>query len=322
MAITRLAPAKINLMLHVVGRLPDGYHHLQSLVSFASVGDQVTFEQADAFRLTVGGPFAQHVPLVSDNSVAVAARWFEERFKGIGRAHIHLTKNLPVASGIGGGSSDAAATLAVLLQGFGAFLSRADEEALILASGELGADVPICLAHQLGWGSLLWIDSSGRETLPVPVDVSLSGAMPGWVVLVNPGFSVSTPAVFKKVCPPYTLSQGSVPLLEGAFQKRLLPWLKGQKNDLMEPAIALEPKIGAIMEYLQKIPECRLARMSGSGATCFALFEDRDGAHKASLACGRAVPQGWIAVGQPIGAQVDMCKAAKAWEWPPICACM
>jgi len=245
----------------------------------------------------VDGPFAHHVPLTSHNSVAVAARWLEKRYRGMGRAHIHLTKNLPVSSGIGGGSSDAAATLAAFLKGFDASLSRADEDALILASGELGADVPLCLAHQLGRGPMLWIDGSGRETLPVPVGPSLPGVMPGWVVLSNPGVSVSTPAVFKKVCPPYTPLQDSAPLLGGELQKRLLPWLRGQKNDLMGPAITLEPQIGAVMEGLQNAPGCRLARMSGSGATCFALFEDGDSAHHASMARRKAMPQGWSAVG-------------------------
>lgn len=292
MMITRLAPAKINLMLHVVGRLADGYHHLQSLVAFADAGDQLTFEKADAFRLTVGGPFGDQVPLTSDNSVTMAAQWLGKKYPGIERMHIHLIKKLPVASGIGGGSSDAAATIAALLHGFGVSLSRSDEEALILASGELGADAPMCLAHQLGWGPLLWIDSSGRETLPVPVNVSL----PGVLVLVNPGVPVSTPAIFKNIHPPYTLPQGLRSVLERDFQEGLLPYLMAQKNDLMEPAMNQEPQIGEVVASLQRAPGCRLARMSGSGATCFALFEDKVCAQNACAAFDHTWPQGWSMV--------------------------
>lgn len=292
MIITRLAPAKINLMLHVVGRLADGYHHLQSLVAFADAGDQLTFEKADAFHLTVGGPFGDQVPLTSDNSVARAAQWLGKKYPGIERMHIHLIKKLPVASGMGGGSSDAAATMAALLHGFSVSLSRPDEEALILASGELGADVPMCLAHQFGWGPLLWIDSSGRETLPVPVNVSL----PGVLVLVNPGVPVSTSAIFKNIHPPYTPPQDLRSVLERDFQEGLLPYLMAQKNGLMEPAINQEPQIGEVIAALQRVPGCRLARMSGSGATCFALFEDKVCAKNACAAFNHTWPQGWSMV--------------------------
>lgn len=279
-------------MLHVVGRLPDGYHHLQSLVTFASVGDQIIFEKADAFRLTVDGPFAHHIPLTQGNSVAAAARWLDEKYPGIGRAHLHLTKNLPVASGMGGGSSDAAATLAILLQGRGVPLSGAEEEALILASGELGADVPMCLAYQLGWGPMLWIDSSGRETSPVPVNI-LPGSLPRLIALMNPGVSVSTPAVFKALGSPCTPPQDFRRTFERECQGNLLAWLQKQRNELMEPAMALEPKIGLLMADLQNAPGCLLARMSGSGATCFAFFEDRVSGQEACALFGKTMPQGW-----------------------------
>lgn len=289
MKITRRASAKINLMLHVVGRLPDGYHNLQSLVAFADVGDQVTVEKADAFHLTVDGPFAGQVPLTFDNIMTMAARWLAAKYPGINQAHVHLTKNLPVASGIGGGSSDAAATIAVLLQLFGIAISKRDEEALILASGELGADIPMCLAHQFGRGPMMWIEGSGRETLPMPVNASL----PGVIVLVNPGVPVFTSVIFKKIHPPYTSPQDFQSVFEKDFQGNLEAYLMAQKNDLTEAAIAQEPKIEKIIEVLQNAPECYLARMSGTGATCFALFKD-EGAAKAAL-MGK-MPKAWGAV--------------------------
>ena len=177
MTITRLAPAKVNLMLHVVGRLPDGYHHLQSLIAFASIGDQITLEKADKSCLTVDGPFAEHVPLGPENSIVLAAQWLGKKYPDIGQVHIHLTKNLPVSAGIGGGTSDAAATIAALFDYQKIPLSSVEEDNLILTCGVLGADVPVSLAHQFGRGPLLWIDSSGRESLPLSVDQKLLGIM-------------------------------------------------------------------------------------------------------------------------------------------------
>jgi len=291
--ITRLAPAKINLMLHVVGRLEDGYHHLQSLVAFADAGDEITVEKTEASSLTVDGPFAAHVPLAAENSVILAARWAKERFSQIDQVHIHLTKNLPIASGIGGGTSDAAATIAALLLCHDISLTKAEEDALILASGTLGADVPMCLAHQFGRGPMLWIDSSGRESLPISINLTL----PGILVLVNPGVSVSTPGIFKKIHPPYTAPQDFKTVLENDFHGNVLDYLNAQKNDLMEPAMVQESKIGKVIQVLQKAPGCLLARMSGSGATCFALFEDEASAKAAMV---RKMPKAWGIVAQVV----------------------
>jgi len=283
-------------MLHVVGRLVDGYHHLQSLIAFASIGDEITVEKAESSSLTIDGLFAPHVPLAAENSVVEAARWLKERFSGIEQAHIHLTKKLPIASGIGGGSSDAAATIAALLKCHNISLSTEEEEALILASGELGADVPVCLAHQFGWGPMMWIDSSGRETLPIPVDVSL----PGVLVLVNPGVPVSTATIFNKIHPPYTLPQDFINGFATHYPGDLLAYLKVQKNDLMDVAIAQEPKIGKVIQALQKSPGCLLTRMSGSGGTCFAVFEDEKSAKSALL---QKMPNAWGMTCSILGAQ-------------------
>ncbi len=292
MAITRRAPAKINLMLHVVGRLSDGFHHLQSLIAFGAVGDHITVEKADNSSLTIDGPFADQVPLGPENSIILAAQWLGKKYPDIGQIHIHLTKNLPVSSGIGGGTSDAAATIAALLEYDQVSLSPTEEDNLILASGVLGADVPMSLAHQFGRGPLLWIDSSGRESLPLPMDQKL----PGVLVLANPGVPISTAAVFKKIQPPYTAYQDFGKIFEGEFQGDTLEYLKAQTNDLMPIAIAQESVIGDLIETLEAAPGCLLARMSGTGATCFALFKNEVSARKACAVLGTKYPQGWCAI--------------------------
>jgi len=289
MTLTRLAPAKVNLMLHVVGRLPDGYHHLQSLITFASIGDQITLEKADKSHLTVDGPFAEHVPLGPENSIVLAAQWLGKKYPNIGQVHIHLTKNLPISAGIGGGTSDAAATIAALLEYQHISLSPIEEDNLILTCGVLGADVPVSLAHQFGRGPLLWIDSSGRESVPLSVDQKL----PGIMVLANPGVPVSTPAIFKEIQPPYTVHQDFKELLKDEFQGRIFDYIKAQTNDLMPAAAAQEPVIGSLIEYLQAAPGCLLVRMSGSGATCFGIFEDEMSAKRACDAFDKEFPQGW-----------------------------
>jgi len=279
------APAKVNLMLHVVGRMADGYHHLQSLVAFVPMGDQITVKKSHALRVTADGPFAEQLPLGDDNIVTTAAHWLAKMYPSIDQADIHLTKNLPVSSGIGGGSSDAAATVAALLDLYGISLSLKEQKHLILASGTLGADVPLCLAHQFGHGSLMWVDGSGRESLPV----YLNHQLPGIMVLVNPGKPISTQTIFQQITPPYTSSQACPPFLA----TDILAYLKAQKNDLMEPAIRQEPSIGEIIEILQTSPGCTLARMSGSGATCFGLFGKTQQALVALAHIQKHLPQAW-----------------------------
>lgn len=291
MRIVRQAPAKINLMLHVVGRMPDGYHHLQSLVAFAEIGDQITIEKAENSSLTVDGPFAQDVSFGPNNSIIQAAQWLGKRYPEIGQIHIHLTKNLPVSAGIGGGTSDAAATISGLLDYLQISLSPQQEDALILDSGALGADVPMCLAHQFGRGPLLWVDGSGRETVPV----SINNDLPGVLLLVNPGVAISTPVIFQHISPPYTASQDFKKVLKEDFHGDIIAYLKAQTNDLMPPAIAQELVIRQVIEDLQSASGCLLARMSGSGATCFALFEDGASAQKARATFDKKMPQGWSA---------------------------
>lgn len=249
--VEAFAPAKINLTLHVTGQRPDGYHLLDSLVAFADVGDTVRAEPADRLSLKIEGPFAHQLTPDEDNLVLRAARLLDPD-RG---AALTLIKRLPVASGIGGGSADAAAALRALSALWD--LPLPEEDRLI----PLGADVPVCLRPRLtrmrGIGEVL--DRLG----PVP-EFGL--------VLVNPGIEVLTPAVFKALAqkdnPPMDWSGQGPETWDG-----WIAWLACQRNDLEAPAIALAPVIGTVLDALRALPGCRLARMSGSGATCFALFD-------------------------------------------------
>lgn len=289
MTITRLAPAKINLMLHVVGRLPDDYHHLQSLIAFANIGDEITIEKADQSSLTVEGPFADQITFGPHNSIIQAAQFMGKKYPDIGQIHIHLTKNLPVAAGIGGGSSDAAATIAALIDYHEVIQSKAQEDALILESSTLGADVPVCLSHQFGRGPFLWVDGSEREVLPISIHQKLAGVL----LLVNPGVGVSTPEVFQKIYPPYTAYHDFAIVLDHDYRGDLLEYLKTQNNDLTIAAKALEPIIEEVLENLNASPGCHLTRMSGSGATCFGLFEDKGSAQQAKDLFKAKYKEGW-----------------------------
>ena len=250
-AVEVFAPAKINLTLHVTGRRADGYHLIDSLVAFADVGDTVAVRPSDHLHLICDGPFGDRLPVGEDNLVLRAARLLDPT----GTAGITLTKRLPPASGIGGGSADAAAALRALPELWGVPHPAADEIAA------LGADVPVCLR------------SGFTRMRGIGEKLDLLGPTPGFgLVLVNPGVEVSTPAVFK------ALAQKDNPPMDGAGDTTAswegwIAWLADQRNDLEAPAISLAPVIGTVLEELRALPGCRLARMSGSGATCFALFD-------------------------------------------------
>lgn len=267
-AVEAFAPAKINLTLHVTGRRPDGYHVIDSLVMFADIGDRLTARPAPAASLKVAGPMARAVPEGPDNLVLRAAALI-----GV-TASIRLEKHLPVASGIGGGSSDAAATLRALSQMSGRPIPRE-----VLA---LGADVPVCLlaraARMRGIGELI----TPMLTMP-----------PLQAVLVNPGLPVSTAAVFRRLersdNPPMP---ESLPDRDGA--ERLIRWLGAQRNDLEAPALAEQPVIAQVIGRLRSTPGCLLARMSGSGATCFGLFADAQAARSAAHTIATECPDWWV----------------------------
>lgn len=275
MAATDFAPAKINLCLHVTGRRADGYHLLDSLVVFAGVGDRVSATLEGPPSLTVEGPMAAGLSGEGDNLVLRAAR-------AIGvSARIVLEKHLPVSSGIGGGSADAAATLRLLARLSGRPLPDA---AAVLA---LGADVPVCLA-----GRPVRMTGIGEGLAPLP-------ALPeAWLVLANPGVAVSTPAIFRALA-----RADNAPLPRDLPRLRtpaeLAAFLAMQRNDLEPPAVTLEPVIGRVKAALTAQAGCLMARMSGSGATCFGLFADPLSANAAARAI-RAAESGWWVADAPL----------------------
>ncbi len=264
---TEAAPAKLNLALHVTGRRADGYHLLDSLVAFAGVGDRVTVAEAPDLTLRVTGPMARGLE-GADNLCLRAAR-------AVGaRAAITLDKRLPVASGLGGGSSDAAAVLRALarLQGVPLPADR---------GLSLGADVPVCLdprpARMTGIG-----EAVAPVTLP-----------PAHVVLVNPGIAVSTAQVFAALARAENAPLPEMPAMPDAAA--LAAWLRTTRNDLETPAIAIAPGIATARTALAGQPGCLFGRMSGSGATCFGLFATATSADTAARALARAHPAWWIA---------------------------
>jgi 4-diphosphocytidyl-2-C-methyl-D-erythritol kinase len=248
-----LAPAKINLSLRIVGRRPDGYHLLDSIVVFAEVGDWLRAEPADALSLEIIGHQAGLLQNEPDNLVLRAARALQNASGEAAGARIVLEKYLPVASGIGGGSADAAAALRLLAR-LWRVPAAIDLKAL---SATLGADVPVCLhgraARMRGIGEHL------DAVPPLP---------PCGLVLVNPGVAVSTSAVFQARAPGFR-DEASPPREWGDL---FIEWLRNQPNDLEPPALELCPAIGTVLTALRAQPDCLLARMSGSGATCFGLF--------------------------------------------------
>lgn len=268
-----LARAKINLSLHVTGQRSDGYHLLDSLVVFVDWGDQITCAVSDGLTLTLRGPEAASLTVGDDNLVLRAARAFGDN----AGAAITLDKHLPVASGIGGGSADAAATLVALSRLWGRPLPDA---ATVLA---LGADVPVCLA-----GKAARMQGIGEQVVPLPHPLPEAA-----LVLVNPRVQVSTPAVFKALArKDYPGMTETLPRLSSVAE--LAAFLQMQRNDLEAPAIALEPVIAVAKRAIGEQPGCHLARMSGSGATCFGLFEDPLSAAAAASALRRAYPGWWV----------------------------
>lgn len=271
-AETALARAKVNLCLHVTGRRADGYHLLDSLVVFAETGDRITVSPADCLSLTVTGPQAGTLGAGDDNLCLRAARAFG---LPLGAA-ITLEKNLPIASGIGGGSADAAAVLLALSRLWGVALPDA---AAVLA---LGADVPVCLA-----GKPARMRGVGERVDPLP------DLPPAWLVLVNPGVAVSTPAVFRALKTPD--NPGLPPTLPPlATAQALAEFLRGQRNDLELPALSLAPLVGRVTAALAGQAGCLLARMSGSGATVFGLFAHQEQAVSAAVAMRRTQPGWWV----------------------------
>ena len=261
------APAKINLTLHVTGQRPDGYHLLDSLVVFANIGDWVAVSVSDELRLQVTGPMADGVPDGGDNLIVQAAR-----LAGVSGADIVLDKHLPMAAGIGGGSADAGAVLR-------AFQQSHDIE--LPDNGlSLGADVPVCLGAKTA-------RMSGIGDVVVPV----AGVPALAAVLVNPGIAVRTPDVFRALKRRDGAGMPDIPKFRDA--RACINWVRDQRNDLQEPAIRCAPQIGEVLMVLGQ-SGAFLTRMSGSGATCFGIFDTPDDADLAARSIRKKHPGWWV----------------------------
>lgn len=269
MITTETAPAKINLALHVRARRSDGYHELETLFAFLRHGDTVQIEPSDVASFDLTGPFGAALAGEGDNLVTRAAAAFAHAF-GTGPFAITLDKHLPIASGIGGGSADAAATLRGCARLGGIAI---DDPRLFAIAETLGADVPACLLGRSAIGT-------GKGEHLVPID----GVSDLPVLLVNPGVAVSTAAVFKAWDGVDRGGIGDGTLLARAIAGR---------NDLEAPARAIAPVIGDVVAALDALPGVLLARMSGSGATCFALFDDEADCADAAVAIRASRPDWW-----------------------------
>ena len=291
--VRRRAPAKLNLYLHLVGRRPDGYHLLDSLFAFADFGDEIEVVPDPGFSLSVEGPYAAAIDgAAEDNLVLRAARALAARPEASGPAgkapgaRIRLVKNLPVAAGIGGGSADAAAALRALVALWSVEIAEEDLLALALS---LGADVPACLA-----GRPVAVSGIGEVLVPA---VALP---PVHAVLANPNVPLPTGPVFKAFAAAGSPFSPPAPLARPPRDPAALAAeLATRRNDLEAPALTLVPEVGTVLAALAAEPGALLARMSGSGATCFALFPDAPTADAAAARLARA-HQGWWVKAAPL----------------------
>jgi 4-diphosphocytidyl-2-C-methyl-D-erythritol kinase len=285
--VQRIAPAKVNLSLRVTGRRADGYHELDGLIAFAATGDVVTVQRAEGAAgptLELAGPFASPLAGDADNLVLQAARELAAAARRSADVHIVLDKQLPVAAGLGGGSADAAAALSALAELWGLRLSPPRLHDLALS---LGADVPICL-H----GKAAFVSGIGDTIGPAP------HLPPAWLVLANPGVALSTAEVFGAragdgadagYAPP--AHRWDAPPRDAAALAR---HLAKDGNDLEAPARRLRPEIDQVLGTLAHRSGCLLARMSGSGATCFGLFAEAGSAEAAAAQIGAEHPGWWV----------------------------
>jgi len=282
--ISDTAKAKINLSLEVLGRRADDFHEIRSLVAFASIADTLTLETGETLSLDLDGAFAR--ALAGRNLILEAAEAALAAHPGLKLGRFHLTKNLPVASGIGGGSADAAAALRLIARANGTMLQ---EESAREIAARLGSDVPVCLASQ---PALM----TGRgETVQLVEDLPKCG-----VLLANPGLPLSSGQVYAELrAAPYESTkadENAAPDFAGDFA-RFIEYLAPRGNDLEPAALRLAPAIGEVLDALERLPGGRLTRMSGSGATCFALFATEAEAETASRALTASRPDWWVRAG-------------------------
>jgi len=276
------APAKVNLTLRVIARRADGYHELESLVAFADFGDRLSFARGGALTLTLHGPAAAQAGEGADNLVLKAAGALVARSPGIALGAFRLDKRLPVAAGLGGGSADAAAALRLIAQANG--IAR-DHPHLYAAARATGADVPVCL------------DPRARIMRGIGEVLSKPLALPRLpAVLVNPGVALATKAVFAgwKPAAAHAAALDLAAVAKLTSRAQLLDFLAAQSNDLEDAAIGLAPVIADVLAALRALAGCGIARMSGSGASCFALFGSAAAARAAAKVLHGRQPLWWV----------------------------
>ena len=268
------APAKINLSLHITGQRADGYHLIDSIVAFADVGDIVTVETGKSAGFSVSGPLAQGVPADQSNLVCKVAHTFWPKAD----VHIQLDKHLPPASGIGGGSADAAACFRAMSKLF-PLPAATDVTAELL---QIGADVPMCVLS-----APARIGGVGGLVEPLIAFPSLPA------VLVNPRVPVSTPAVFAALESRANAGMGELPD-DMADLACVTDWLSQQRNDMQLAAIAQVPQIKTVLDHIASTSGCLFSRMSGSGATCFGIYPTLDSARVAARRLEAERPDWWV----------------------------
>jgi 4-diphosphocytidyl-2-C-methyl-D-erythritol kinase len=277
-SLVEKACAKINLTLRVRGRRADGYHDLESLVAFADLADTLTLQPGVATALDIAGPFAELSGPTADNLVLKAVAALRQRIDGLKAGHFMLEKNLPVAAGIGGGSADAAAALRLLARVNGLAF---DDPRLTASAMNVGADVPVCLTSRPR------IMRGVGDGLSPPLDLP---PMPA--VLINPGVALATRDVFAKFVSE-DASNGNIADVPRPVDA-MIEFLQRHGNDLTQAAIACVPVVAEVLDALRAVPGVRLARMSGSGATCFALFTSAGEAAAAAWLLQAAYKDWWV----------------------------
>lgn len=278
-SLTVTAPAKVNLFLHITGRRGDGYHLLESLFVFTESGDRITVSPSDRLSFSLSGPFAGALAGGENNLVVAAAEALATATGIAPHVALGLEKNLPVAAGIGGGSADAAATLLALNDFWYLGLSLGELSAIAI---QLGADVPACL-HQ----KPLFVQGVGEKIREVPLGFEAG------ILLANPGVELSTPAVFKAF-----KEAGSA--FDDVLGQGVSPWdslevlEQNTRNSLEVPAVAACPEVAEVLAFLHGLEGVQMVRMSGSGATCFAVFANRDAAEDARKTAEKCHPDWWF----------------------------
>jgi 4-diphosphocytidyl-2-C-methyl-D-erythritol kinase len=279
MAVRELARAKLNLTLGVRGRRSDGYHELESLVAFAEVHDVVTLEPGGGEKVAVSGPFA--TAIVGENLLARTLQLLREADRGLRLGSVHLEKRLPVAAGLGGGSSDAAALLRAVRR---ANPDRAGHVPWLEIAARLGADVSVCLTDR---PALMW--GTGESVAPLRALPAVN------VVVVNPRVALATARVFAALgSGPAPSSEPAPAIPELSDLPALLAYMQGRGNDLEPAAVGLCAEIAEVKTLLAAQADCRIAAMSGSGPTCFGLFPMHASAQSAAAAVGAARPGWWV----------------------------